>query len=384
MTSARSFRPIPLTVGGIPDGQDIVGRDTFSAEVAAMLGAGQSILLTGDRRTGKTCVSRVVEAQLRDGGHRVIRVSAERASFADFVDALSRELEKELGLASELARWEFGLKAGPAEARRTVPPRVLDDLLSSAAATGMEHRVVVIVDEVPVLARAMEHASPGSGAAVLDTLRRVRQEQGNGLSMLLLWSIGFHHVAKSSPGSLNDLTKQQVQGLSEADGCFLARCLMIGASIDAADPASFALAVYQAAEGIPYYIQHLVRDARDHSRAHGTLTRDVPAELVDRALHHEDDPWNLRHYRDRVPEYYPGREELAYAALDIYAGATQPLDIDAALRLLGATTLQEQPTRRAFIDLVELLEQDHYLARHADADTFRSEIVRRAWIATWR
>ncbi len=381
-----AIRPIPLTLGGIPDLLDIIGRDGAANEIAQLLLAGQSVLLTGDRRMGKTCVSRVVEARLRKAGHRVVRVSAERASFQDFVDALAREIARELGLVSEFRNWEPAIKAGPFEARRKPPLMTLDDLLNAAATAAKEagKRLVLVVDEVPVLARAMERETPGAGAAVLDTLRRVRQEHGAGISMLLLGSIGFHHVARSSPGSLNDITKEHIGAVSEGDGTYLARCLMVGASIDCTDHGALARAVHKAAEGVPYYIHHLVRDARNHSRQHGWPTSDLPAQLVEAALHHEDDPWNLRHYRDRVPEYYPGREALVYATLDAFAAVVRPLEIDEVTQLLAAVPDLAQPTRRDLIELVELLEQDHYLRRVGSASEFRSTLVRRAWIATWR
>ena len=383
----RRIRPIAVTLGGIPDLRDLVGRDELANEVAADLARGQGVLLTGDRRVGKTSVSRLVEARLREAGHHVVQVSAERVSFADFIDALADQLAKGLGNAvtKELAKWRATVKAGPFfEAERGQSTRSLDELLALAATAGRERRVVLIVDEVPVLALRMEQQANGTGAALLDTLRRVRQTHSDGLAMLLLGSIGFHHVVRSAPGSINDVDKQPVGPVSPADGAYLARCLMAGERVDCTDAQAVAVAIHEAAEGIPYYIQHLVKAARDRQRTDGVTTPDTPIQLVDSALRHEDDPWNLRHYRDRVPEYYPGREDLAYAVLDVLAQAPEPLGIDDVLRLLASTTDLATPSRRALVDLVELLEQDHYLRRVDAASAFRSELVRRAWLATSR
>ena len=383
----RRIRPIAVTLGGIPDLRDLVGRDELATGVAADLARGQGVLLTGDRRVGKTSVSRLVEARLREAGHHVVQVSAERVSFADFIDALAAQLAKGLGNAvtQELAKWRARVKAGPFfEAERGQSTRSLDELLAVAAAAGRQRRVVLIVDEVPVLALRMEQQANGSGAALLDTLRRVRQTHSDGLAMLLLGSIGFHHVVRSAPGSINDVDKQPVGPVSPADGAYLARCLMAGERVDCTDAQAVADAIHEAAEGIPYYIQHLVKAARDRQRTDGVTTPDTPIQLVDSALRHEDDPWNLRHYRDRVPEYYPGREDLAYAVLDVLAAAPEPLGIDDVLRLLASTTDLTTPSRRALVDLVELLEQDHYLRRVDAASVFRSNLVRRAWLATSR
>ena len=383
----RPIRSIAVTLGGIPDLRDLIGRDELAAGVAADLARGQGVLLTGDRRVGKTSVARLVEARLREAGHRVVQVSAERVSFADFVEALAAELAKGLGNAvtKELANWRATLKAGPFfEAERGQSTRSLDELLALAAAAGRERRVVLIIDEVPVLALRMEQQAKGSGAALLDTLRRIRQTHSDGLAMLLLGSIGFHHVVRSAPGSINDVEKQPVGPVSPADGAYLARCLMAGERVDCTDAADVAVAIHEAAEGIPYYIQHLVKAARDRQRTAGITTVETPAQLVDEALRHEDDPWHLRHYRDRVPEYYPGREELGYAVLDAFAASPQPLGIDEVLRLLASTSDLAAPPRRALVELVELLEQDHYLRRVDAASVFRSELVRRAWLATSR
>ncbi|HRW19310.1 MAG TPA: ATP-binding protein [Dermatophilaceae bacterium] len=379
----RPVRPISLTLGGIPDLPDIIGRGPATDLIVDLLVRGQSVLFTGDRRYGKTCLSRLVEARLRDAGHKVVRVSAERASFGDFLDAFAHEVEQQLGNAvtRELTQWRATFKAGPVEVSRTPSTRGLDELLELAAKQGSPSRIVLIVDEVPILASAMEHEHPGSGQAVLDTLRRVRQQHSAGLSMLMLGSIGFHHVARRSPGSLNDITKEQVGPVTSEDGAYLARCLMAGERVDCTDPAAVAAAMHVAAEGIPYYIQHLVKDARDRARTDGPATPETPGALVDAALRHEDDPWNLRHYRDRVPEYYPGREELVYAVLDVYADADDPLRIDDARRLLATRMEEQPPARSTLVTLVELLEQDHYLMRIEDASTFRSGLVRRAWLA---
>ena len=172
----RRIRPIAVTLGGIPDLRDLVGRDELATEVAADLARGQGVLLTGDRRVGKTSVSRLVEARLREAGHHVVQVSAERVSFADFIDALADQLAKGLGNAvtKELAKWRATVKAGPFfEAERGQSTRSLDELLALAAAAGRERRVVLIVDEVPVLALRMEQQANGTGACLLYTSRCV-------------------------------------------------------------------------------------------------------------------------------------------------------------------------------------------------------------------
>jgi AAA+ ATPase superfamily predicted ATPase len=113
-------RPMRAILGGIPALEDIVGREV---ELDQVLGSfvGHGALLTGDRRFGKTSLTRLVEAACGRAGHRVIRISAERSSFEDFVDALADEFLQLDGLFKQAIRgWQASLQAGPLTLERTV------------------------------------------------------------------------------------------------------------------------------------------------------------------------------------------------------------------------------------------------------------------------
>ncbi|MBJ7386072.1 MAG: ATP-binding protein, partial [Mycolicibacterium sp.] len=93
-----------LVVGGIVPPEDVVGRVREAGEVLASLPAAGAVLV-GDRRHGKTSLSRLVQRLAADRGAVVVAVSAERASYADFVAALTSELARlDPGWAQELAR----------------------------------------------------------------------------------------------------------------------------------------------------------------------------------------------------------------------------------------------------------------------------------------
>jgi hypothetical protein len=373
-----------VVLGGIPDTDDIVGRDQQVSHVLASF-HGHGALLTGDRRHGKTSLTRLVEAASRDAGHHVVRLSAERTGFADFVDALADEFAASHStLKRELKRWRLSLRAGPMTAERAPTTRSLDSLIRTAMRAMPDGLVVLSLDEIPVLAKSMESERRGSGGELLHLLRRLRQEHSGRLVMVLSGSIGFHHVTEDALGTVNDIAKLAVGPLQPTDAVFLARCLLLGESVASDNEHAVGVAIAEAAEHVPYYVHHLVKSARDLAQRSARVVTacDIPV-LVDAALTDPDDPWDLRHYRDRIPHYYGDAADIVSEILDVYATAAGPLTVDQVKPLLDLTLRDEpeRPSRAAVIRLLERLEADHYLDRDGDRDRFSSALVRRAWLA---
>lgn len=374
-----------VVLGGIPQLADIVGRERECAEVLESF-SGHGALLTGDRRHGKTSLTRLVEAACKDAGHQVVRVSAERSSFADFVEALAEKLAgTDSAYKQAISGWHFKVKAGPVVLERDLATRSLDLLVRAAVDAHRDGLLVLTLDEIPVLAKAMEGERPGSGAEMLHLLRRLRQDYPQRLVMVLSGSIGFHHVTQDALGATNDIAKVPVGPLLPADAVFLARCLLLGEQVTTSDEYAVGVAIATEAEGVPYYVHHLVKAARRL----GT-DRDGPvkpydiAPLVDDALHDPDDPWDLRHYRDRIPSYYgAGLTPLVIDVLDVYAARDDPVSLDDVLRRLAAVR-EDVPSRQQLIALIERLEADHYLSRVGPDSRFASNLVRRAWLALQR
>ncbi len=104
-----------------------------------------------------------------------------------------------------------------------------------------------------------------------------------------------------------------------------------GARVEVSDRPQVGAAIATAAECGPYYIQHLVAAA---ARLGEPVNADRIPLLLDSAITDPHDPWDLRHYRDRLRNYY-GEDAPAIAGLlDIYAHAPEPLGVDAVLQLL--------------------------------------------------
>jgi len=103
------------------------------------------------------------------------------------------------------------------------------------------------------------------------------------------------------------------------------------------------------------------------------------ADIVDACLMAPNDPWDLRHYRDRINTYYlPDECRFVLPLLDILATASTPLAFDTLFdRLKAHIATEDNETVR---HVLRLLHDDHYLTRHNDGTwQFRSTIIQRWW-----
>lgn len=373
-------RPMSLVVGGIVRPEDVVGRIRDAEAVAASLPHSGAVLV-GDRRHGKTSLSRVVQRNVARVGAVVIAISAERETYADFVSALAGELTKlEPAWAQELSQLRVTLTAGPVRVQRDGrAAAALDELLVRAVDRTGDRRLVLFIDEVTVLARNLERREPGAGDNFLHTLRRFRQEHAGQVATVLSGSIGFHHVSIDAPSTVNDIRKISVGPIRTDHATYLAECLLLGIGVDAADAHLLAPAIAAAAENVPYYIQHLVAASLAAWRDNRALPRpDQIPNLVTAGIDDPTDPWDLKHYRDRLTHYYGSDAGNVAKLLDIYAHSEGPLGVDETLTLLRG---EGSPIadRDVLVSFIERLELDHYLVREANSDRFASPLIQRAW-----
>jgi hypothetical protein len=374
-----------LVVGGVVPTEDVVGRVRESTAILASLPHSGAVLV-GDRRHGKTSLSRLVQRLAAEQGAVVVSVSAERETYAEFVSAMISELARlDPSWAKELAKIRLTLTAGPVRLERDRrAAATLDELLDHAIQRARGRTLALFIDEVSVLARNLERAHAGAGDTFLHLLRRVRQENPGKVATVLSGSIGFHHVSNDAPSTVNDIPKIAVGPVRADHATYLAECLLLGSGTPTTDRHAVAAAIAAAAENVPYYIQHLVAAARKSS--HDTQVAAYP-ELIDLlvldAIDNPYDPWDLRHYRDRLPQYYGADAQAIAGLLDIYAHASRPLDVDTVLMRLRS---EGSPIsdRALLVSFIERLTLDHYLARDGDADKFSSPLLQRAWKAMRR
>ena len=370
--------PVPITHGGVVDPENAVGRDADASDVLGALSVGESVTLPGERRHGKTVLSRIVEERGRALGWTVVTRSVEGTKSVDGVtEELAHDLVAVLPRLERVRAW-LGSRAelSARGVRIESTPLSLDDVLEEAC-SHTDH-LLLILDEVPICARALERSEAGSGLAFLHRLRRLRQTHGP-LTMLCLGSIGFHHVVPNLEGAVNDMYKHSLAPLAPGAALELAVRLLKGTDVPLAAQRALAPRMAAASEGVPYYLHLLAHECRRGHARRATLEASTVDALVTAAIEEPDDPWDLKHYVTRVPEYYGPDAPAVGVILDLIA--RQPSTADAIRR--GLTTASDDIASADVGSLAGRLEQDHYVVRAGQALRFRSEIIRRAWLR-WR
>ena len=129
------------------------------------------------------------------------------------------------------------------------------------------------------------------------------------------------------------------------------------------------------ADRFPFYIHHIVRALKIRGLAAEpeTIAGVVAAQLID-----PNDPWELLHYRERIPIYYGEDEKAVIAILDELAVAKETASVGDLLAMLKASSPFDD--RERLLKLLSLMERDHYLLRDIGGSFgFRFPLIRRWW-----
>ena len=378
-----------------PGGQlpisDILGREGLIADLWEALDR-QSILITAERRIGKTSVIRKMCAAPPVDWVPVLQ-DLERVHSADEFATLVYEQ-----VVGHLTRWQKTAHAarkvweaiGGAEVGGVlkIPEskgKHWKDLLTSSVEDLVKwqspNRLVFFWDEMPyMLDNIRRRDGEETAKELLDVLRALRQANP-GFRMVLTGSIGLHHVLsalketdyKNQP--INDMHAVEVTPLAPADAIELARQLIEGEQLKTSGVGSPAESISEHTDSFPDYIHCLVSRLKTAGR--NADPDQVEATVIEQLLD-SNDPWDLAHFRQRIGSYYPKKEQLVTTVLDFLAKRTEPASVD---EILKATKKHMKNDRNQILDLLKLLQRDHYLTRTAQGHfRFRFPLIQR-WCA---
>lgn len=390
----KSNPQLKVNPGGLLTPKQVVGRDSFIESLWRNLES-QSILLTSERRMGKTSVMRKMTEESPAGACPIQRslqgINAPeefaRALVADveknIPDVLSRPIVKRLRKAGVK---KVGAKSVEVEFEPISEEAWKDVVIETFATieTGVDERVVFLWDELPHMVDAIEaKRDPGTARDLLDVLRHVRETYPS-IRMVLSGSLGMHHVVDKlrKKGGMwaptNDMAMVDLAPLDGGDAEYLALELLRNEAIECDDDEqAIAVAIASEVDQVPYYIHHTVAGLQREQDGTGEpVDARMAIRAIAAALVEPQDPWQLKHYVDRVPVYYPAEADLAFAVLDALAAAGKPCSQGEIENLLAARAAP--PDRARLHGLLELLCKDHYLE---PGYGFRLELVRRAWLA---
>ncbi len=379
--------------GGRIAPSDVVGRDKLIAQLWDILER-QSVVLTSERRIGKTQMVKKMKAEASEDVLAIFRDLESVRTPLEFVELVFRDVEEFLSRKArtasrtrQLLQQLAGTKVGGvvkfpksvAPHWKTLLERTIEDLVEH-----QERPIVFFWDEVPYMLFNIKRGDGGEEGAmeVLDLLRQLRQTHDR-LRMVFTGSIGLHNVVTSLKAAgyagdpTNDMRTINVPPLAPLDAEALALHLLEGEKIETENPEEIAQAIATAVDNIPYYIHHVVEELKFHI---GDVNASVAGEMVDRRLRDPLDKWHLQHYRERIDTYYtPGQRRLALALLDILA-ADGPLTFDKLFNLIKSRMEIADEEVEKVRRMLTLLQRDHYIELETDKTyRFRFPLIRRWW-----
>ena len=352
----------------------------------------QSLVITAERRIGKTTVMKIMQRDPAAGWLPVYQDLENCHSASDFAMAVYKEVHQFLSQKGRLTRRskEFFSSLGGAEigglfrlpekaaaSWKEILTKAVEDLVHE---NDGGTKLLFLWDEMPfMLMNIRDGEGEQTAMQVLDHLRWLRQTHGD-LRMIITGSIGLHHVLTSlkkekyANAPLNDMAAVDVPPLADEDAAALAALLIKGEALLSTDPAT-AAAIAREADGFAFYIHHIVKGLKlkDWEATPENVAKVVAANLVD-----NNDPWQLAHYRERIATYYPDDQKTVRLILDQLAVLETAASVDELLAVLKAASPFDD--RERLLELLALMARDHYLDRDLTGRyDFRFPLIRRWW-----
>ena len=392
-----------LATGRWVSGDDFFDRESELRVLDGLVRAGNHILLTGQRRMGKTSIAQELGRRLEAQGWVFLFTDVEGATCAeDVVADIAKAVHPVRSISSrfatrmqhfftekvdEVGAFDFrikiraGLNAGNWR-------RYGEQLIRDCAAH--EQPVLLVIDELPIfLKRILGHDDGAQHVdAFLSWLRAVVQGLDTGsLVLILSGSIGLKPLVQrlGIPDRINHLDPFR---LGPWDRHVSVTCFEhLAESHELPIENGVAEAVYDAlGTGIPHHVQSFFARLREfiimHDRDHVTV-KDV-GTVYHTALLGPSGQNDLVHYETRLRE---GLEDERYTiAMEILAeAATQERFTPSARRCLEqlyAPVVSDAPSRIA--DILEVLVHDGYLEDGDDGFRFPSRLLKDWWLARFR
>ena len=381
--------------GGQLDPKDIRGRDKLIHELWETLGK-QSVIMTAERRIGKTSIMQKMLAEAADNWlpiyqdveqcHSALEfasaISEKIAAYIDISDAIKHDLHKlrENLKSIKLGSISLEFTDGKALTWEQILEQAVESLMSEQGKHN--HRLVFMLDEVPyMLANIKEKEGEATAKKLLDTLRYLRNEYKD-FRILITGSIGLHHVLSELKASgyrnqpLAGMYQLEVTPLERKHAEALATELLKGESLHCA--AGVPRTIAAQADNFPFYIHHIIKSLKTTFSHKTILPEDIEA-VVKQHLTAAHDPWELRHYLERIPSYYGEQKETANLILDELALQSQPV-LAKNLQAVLQGQSNRPPGAEDLRQLLSHMVQDHYLSKDATGGySFRFPLIKRWW-----
>ena len=384
-------------------GDDFFDREAELKVLETLARDRNHVLLTGQRRMGKTSIVRELGYRLESDGWIFLFVDVEGASCAEDVIAdIARAVHPVRPIASRFAldmkRWlhdnieeisalDFGVKIRAGLDGGSW--RHHGEKLFGVCAA-QEQPVLLVIDELPIFLKRMLHRD-GSVAKVdefLSWLRGVLQALGKDAPVLILsGSIGLEPLVGrlGIPDRINHLYPFRLGPWSQEASIECFRLLAESHKLRVED--GVAEAVYETLRiGIPHHVQSFFARLRDFAtmQSRDRVTVGDVDEVYRNELLGPSGQNDLVHYETRLKE---GLEDESYSiAMEIIAeAAIRDVFTFSARRTLEAIysgVMSDAPRR--ILDALDVLVHDGYLEADEAGHHFSSRLLKDWWAARFR
>jgi uncharacterized protein len=375
-----------LVRGGALAPEQVFGRESELAALTRMLET-DSVLLLAERRTGKTSLLTLFEANAPVGWH-VVKMSVESiASPEEFARRLRDETAHliptdALGrINAVIDRLRLGQVAGIVLNHEQKPSTWQESIeVWRSELSKTVGQVVLILDELPfAIQNIASRVGPEFARDVLNVLRETRQNSP--IRFVLCGSIGLHHVISdirnSSWSPINDVPPITLGPLTQESASILSTAILVNEGIEVAPSATssetIGSLIARETNGVPFYVHEVIGQLLRSDRR--PVSEVDVLTTVRRLLDDPQDPLDLRHFEERLGDYYGDRAEIAKAILDTIAMEKVIGFRDLKGKVNSIVQVDEPNLRK----LLEDLQRDHYIERADAKFSFRLEIIRRAW-----
>ncbi len=391
-----------VNAGGNIAPEQVIGRDAFINNVWRIIEQ-QSAILTSERRIGKTSIIRKMKEEPQENMTVILRDVEGISTIKEFVNRLVDDLSvhqsmttKGIALVNKIRNELSDSKIlGITIAKRAEPNWifVLEDMINKLAqifeADGK--RLLLIWDEFPwMLQKIITNEGNTAAANLLDNLRLARQNHLS-VRMIFTGSIGLHHVLRDLKAAslanepTNDMQTINLLPLELEHSIELTNQLLKGENLVALEQ-DFAKALSQEVDCVPFYIHHMISSFL--SKGSDITTQNIES-MIQAAFVDANDPWHLRHYDERLQEYYGKQYQFYQVILDILAQEEQGLDYEKLRNLLllsptltnNLELMGSLNTENFLLDALRLLAADHYLTKDPVNSTydFSFSLIKQWW-----